>query len=221
MDCGTGTFPAMQRVAGYDTVDALVLSHVHSDHCLDIYPLYYARRFDPGCERLPVYCPAGTEEHLSRFLVGDGACKLGFIFDFREVTEDDVVEIGDVRLEFMLTDHPVPTFAIRAQSPGGTLTYSADTGPGADLASFAHGCDLFVCEASYQSGDLGPPLHLSTHQAADFAKRAEVRDLVLTHFWPTHDRMRSVEEAAEVVGDLPVSAAYAGGVFDIASRLWV
>lgn len=221
MDCGTGTFPVMQQAASCDAVDALVISHVHSDHCLDIYPLYYARRFNPECERLPVYCPAGTEEHLGSFLIGDGACKLGFIFDFREVHEGDVIEVGGIRMEFMLTDHPIPTHAIRAESPTGTLTYSADTGPGADMASFAHGSDAFLCESSYQSGDLGPPLHLSTHQAADFAKRAEVGNLILTHFWPTHDRLRSVQEAAEVVGDIPVTGAHPGGVFDIRLGRWV
>lgn len=47
IDCGTGTFAALQRVLDYTGIDALVLSHVHSDHCLDIFPLYYALRFNP------------------------------------------------------------------------------------------------------------------------------------------------------------------------------
>ena len=89
------------------------------------------------------------------FLVGDGACKLGFIFDFRTIDEHSEVEVGSIRMRFMLTDHPIPTYAVRAVSATGDLTYSSDTGPGADLDDFAEGTDLLLCEASYQDGALG------------------------------------------------------------------
>lgn len=221
IDCGTGTFTALQSVMDYADVDALVITHVHSDHVLDIYPLYYARRFDGRCDRLPVYCPAGTEAHLSQFLVGDGASKLSYVFDFREVAEGDLVEIGDLRVTFATTDHPVPTNAVRVDGTEASFVFSSDTGPGMDLHDFARGADVLLCEASYQSDDMGPPLHLSAGQAADYAKRAEVGTLVLTHFWPTHDRQRSLDEATAAAGDVPVTAAYAGGVFDISERRWV
>lgn len=221
VDCGTGTFAALQKVMDYTSVDALVLSHFHSDHCLDIYPLYYALRFNPDAKRLPVYCPTGTEEHLSSFLVGDGACKMNWIFDFRYVKPGDVVDVGDIRFDFALTDHPIPTHAVRAEAPTGIITYSADTGPGMDLDVFARDSDVLLCEASYQNNDYGAPLHLTAEQAGEYAKRASARDLVLTHFWPTHDHSISRDEARAAAGDVPVHLAHPGGVFDVASRGWL
>lgn len=220
LDCGTGTFAALQQVRDYTSIDALVLSHLHSDHCLDIYPLYYALRFNPEARRLPVYCPSGTEDQLAQLLVGDTACKLNYIFDFRYVKPGETVEVGDVRLDFAITDHPVPTHAVRAESPEGILTYSADTGPGMDLDVFARDSDVLLCEASYQNNDCGAPLHLTAEQAGEYAKRASTRDLVLTHFWPTHDHATSRDEARAAAGDVPVHLAHPGGVYDIETRTW-
>lgn len=133
----------------------------------------------------------------------------------------DVAEVGDVRLDFAVTDHPIPTHAVRAESPTGIVTYSADTGPGMDLDVFARDSDVLLCEASYQNNDCGAPLHLTAEQAGEYAKRASVRDLVLTHFWPTHDHSISKTEAAAAAGDVPVELARPGGVFDLESRTWV
>jgi len=221
IDAGTGTFAALQDALDYTDVDAVVLSHFHSDHCLDLFPLYYALRFNPEAHRLPVYCPSGTEDHLSRFLTNDPVCKLSFIFDFRAVKPGDKVEVGDMSFEFALTDHPVPTHAVRAETESGILTFSADTGPGMDLDAFARDSDVFLCEASYQNHDFGAPLHLTAEQAGEYAKRGSVRDLVLTHFWPTHDRSISRQEAAASAGDVPVHLARPGGVFDVATRVWL
>jgi ribonuclease BN (tRNA processing enzyme) len=222
LDCGTGTFASMQRHGvDFAALDALVLTHTHSDHCLDVFPLYYARRFTPGLARLPLYCPSGTEAHLSQMLIGDSGCRLANIFDFHEVTEGDVVEVGDVRVEFFLTDHPVPTHAVRATSPTGTITFSADTGPAAELDVFARGSHVLLCEATYLNSHMGAPLHLSAEQAGGIAKRAEVADLIITHFWPTHDRARSKAEAEAAVGDIPVHLASTGAVFDVRERRWV
>ncbi len=112
-------------------------------------------------------------------------------------------------------DHPAHTLGMRAETDAGTLTYSADTHIGADLAAFARGCDLLLCEATYQEGKMGGPVHLSARQAGEIARRAGVRELALTHVWPTFDPRVSVEEARAAAGDLPVHWATSGEVFDV------
>jgi ribonuclease BN (tRNA processing enzyme) len=216
LDAGTGTFAELQRAADFTRIDALLLSHAHADHCADIYPLHVAIRYglDNGF-KLPVYAPPGALELLGGLLGPAGVQSLGEAFDFHEVDAGTEVEIAGVRFTFLRTDHPIHTLAMRAQTSEGTLTYSADTGPGVDLAGFARGSGLLLCEANYQDSRMGPPLHLSARQAAETARRAGVRELALTHVWPTLDPRLSVGEAREMAGELPIRWAGPGESFEI------
>jgi ribonuclease BN (tRNA processing enzyme) len=216
IDAGTGTFAEIQRAVGFTRVDALLLSHIHADHCADLYPLHVAIRYGlEGDFKVPVYAPPGALERLGGLLDPNGAERLTEAFDFHTIDAGDEVEIAGVRLTFLRTAHPIHTLAIRAETSAGTLTYSADTGPDADLAGFARGSDLLLCEATYQDARMGVPLHLSARQAAGIARQAGARELALTHVWPTLDPHVSVREAREEAGDLPVRWAEPGAVFEI------
>jgi len=217
LDAGTGSFGVLQRFTDFRTLDAIVLSHLHADHCLDIYPLYIALRYgDVKMERrIPIYSVPGAQERLERIVDGEPGDRLGVIFDFHEVDEGDEVEVAGVRFRFLRMDHPIHTLGIRADSPTGSLTYSADTGPGADLAKFAKGTDLLVCEATYQDARKGAPLHLSAREAAETAVRAKAGELVLTHLWPGLDPHVSLAEAKEAAGKIPVDLAKPGAIFEV------
>ncbi len=216
IDAGNGTFAELQRLADFTRIDALVLSHVHADHCADVFPLHVAIRYgEHSGLRLPLYCPPGVRETLGKLLGEGGWEDLGEAFEFHTVDAGDRVEISGFRLRFLRMDHPAHTLGIRAETSGGTLTYSADTHTGADLAGFAQGSDLLLCEATYQEGKIGGPVHLSARQAGDAARRAGVRELALTHVWPTFDPQVSLAEARAAAGDLPVRWARSGEVFDI------
>jgi ribonuclease BN (tRNA processing enzyme) len=216
IDAGNGTFAELQRWVDFTRLDALLLSHVHADHCADVYPLHVAIRYGVGEGfKLPLHAPPGSRGALGGLLGPTGAEQLAEAFDFHTIDAEDEIEIAGIRFTFLRTDHPAHTLAMRAQSSEGTLVYSADTGPNADLAGFARGSDLFVCEANYQDARMGPPLHLSARQAATIARQAGVRELAITHVWPTLDPQVSLQEAREEAGDLPVRWAEPGTVFDI------
>jgi ribonuclease BN (tRNA processing enzyme) len=214
MDAGNGTFGELQRLADFTKLDALVLSHVHPDHCADFYPLYIALRYRvEGSLTLPLYAPPGALEALGHLM--DGAAKLSETFPLHTVDTGDTVEIGGVRLSFLRTQHPIHTHAIRAETDAGALTYSADTGPETDLAGFAKGSDLLLCEATYQEGRKGAPLHLSAREAAETAVRAGASELAVTHIWPAFDPQVTLAEARGVAGDLPVRWERLGEVFEV------
>ena len=64
LDLGSGALGPLQRHLSPDDLDAVLLSHLHPDHCVDLCGLYVMRRYRPGgarpADRLPVHGPAGT-----------------------------------------------------------------------------------------------------------------------------------------------------------------
>ncbi len=218
IDAGSGTLSALQRLGGLDATDAILVSHVHPDHCSDLYPLNIALRFhERGVLRKSLHCPREVWERMP-LLLGDapeGEEAFAKSFDHHEVAADTVTEVCGLRISFLRTEHPNYCLAMRLECEDGVLTYSADTGPGTDLAAFARGSDLLLCEATYQEGRVGAPVHLTARQAGERAHRAGVRNLVLTHVWPTFDPRRSVEEAAETAGEARVAWAEPGAVFEV------
>lgn len=211
VDAGPGTFAALQDHVDPASLDGIVLSHVHGDHCLDIFSFYHAIRYGTSSRSgFPTIVPPGLEERLVGFL-GGGDHAISEVLDFRETATDGEAAIGSLHLTFASADHPVPTLCVRIEAGGRSLTYSADTGPGGGLEALAAGTDLLLCEATYQ----GPaeekpwPHHLTAMEAGMIARRANASRLMLTHIWPTLDPGRSVAEAEETFG-WPVSLAVPG-----------
>lgn len=215
LDAGTGTFAELQRQMDPARVDAIVISHAHGDHCLDLVPLYIALRYPQWRAQVPLYCPAEVRAELAGFAPAVDAAKLDEVFGFTVVDEGDVAEVAGFRLSFARTDHPAYTLAVRVEAGGAALAYSADTGPGVDLAPFARGCDLLLCEATYQRAYMGAPVHLSAEEAAATARRAGAGGLLLTHVWPGLDPAVSLAEARAAAPGLPVEWAAPGAAFDV------
>jgi len=220
LDAGTGTFAAFQETEELAKLHAVVITHSHGDHCLDVVPLHYAMRFCPeGPLRVPFHAPRDVWDRLSSFLAGseDGSPdKLARTFDFQPADDGHALELGDLRLSFRSTDHQVPTLAVRIEHGDRVLVYTADTGPAADLAPFAQGAHLLLAEATYAGERVGPPVHLTAAQAGDLAHRAEARQLVLTHLAPDVDPVQAKEEARKEAGEIGVSLARPGRVIQLA-----
>lgn len=201
VDCGNGTFGHLQQHVEPEELDAVVLTHEHPDHCVDLYGLHVLLRFGLEREGLPVFAPEGLEARLGS-MVGDW----GTTFDWHVVGDGDRAEVGVLALRFSRTDHPPPTYAVEVASDGRRLIYTSDTGPGWGVSAFDPGADLVLSEATYQDASQGSPLHLTARQAGAAAREAGARRLMLTHLWPRLDPVRSVEEGSEAFG-APVTLA--------------
>jgi ribonuclease BN (tRNA processing enzyme) len=195
MDCGNGTFAHLQQHANPADLTAVVITHGHADHCVDIYGLHVLYKY--GLERagLPVYAPEGVEKTLEG-LVGEWTDT----FDWKLVGDGDRATIGDAKLHFSRTDHPLPTVGLDLEQGGKRLVYTADTGPDWSVEVFPSGADLVLSEATYQHDDIRAPIHMSARQAGEAARAAKARRLMLTHLWPTLDPVASVEEGSEAFG---------------------
>jgi ribonuclease BN (tRNA processing enzyme) len=198
LDLGNGALGPLQRFCSLYEIDAICLSHLHPDHCLDLCGYSVAQTLHPDGPRprIPVFGPAGTAERLTRAFGMARSTRITEAFDVSTLTAG-TVEIGPLRITTAHMNHPVETFGFRIEHDGQVLAYSADTGPDAELVRLAAGADVLLCEASFLDGqDLTPDLHLTARQAAEHAVRAGVGELVLTHLVAWNDPATTLEQAA-------------------------
>jgi len=220
MDLGTGTLANLQTHIGYDEIGAVVISHRHPDHCIDLYPLYIARRLHPGgLPPLPLVAPPGMLEGLTGLEDEEGARLMRAAFDVREVEPGASYGLGPFAVESRRMQHPPPTQGLRISADGAVLAYTGDTAPTPAIGEIGAGADLLVSEASWLDGQYAraQPIHLTARQAAEHATGAGAHRLMLTHFWPTNDREASRAQAAEAFDDDALLLASEGTTIEVGS----
>jgi len=206
LDAGPGTFAVLQSVIDPAEVDAVVISHHHTDHWTDIFAMDTQARFSGRRGRLPVYAPAAVVEQADPERTS--------ALDWHTVTHGDRAGIGEASCAFHRTDHVQETLAVRVDGAGRALGYSADTGPEWPLDALGTGLDLLLCEATYTAEFEGTTGHLSGRQAGTAAREAGAQRLVITHRWPTMDA-RAVADEAEAAFCAPVEQATIGKEFTL------
>ncbi len=215
VDLGSGALGALQRYADPLAIDAVLISHLHADHCLDMCGYHVLRRYHPSGKQplLPVHGPVGTADRLARGYDLEPDPGMREEFDFH--VWDAPVQVGPFHVVPIPVDHPVEAFGMRISVGDVTLGYSGDTGPCAGLDSVAEGVDLFLAEASFRTGDPNPPhLHLTGTDCGEAAARGQVGRLVLTHVPPWFDPAVALAEATAVF-DGAIELATAGAVYEL------
>ncbi len=215
LDLGSGALGVLQRYADPLTVDAVFLSHLHADHCLDLCGYHVLRRYHPSGHqpRIPVWGPVGTADRMARAYDLPIDPGMHEEFDFREY--DAPVQLGPFRVEAIEVDHPVPAYGLRVTADGVTLGYSGDTGPCDGLDAVARDVDLLLAEASFRVSVENPPrLHLTGADCGEAAARAGARRLMITHVPPWHDPEEAMAEARTAY-DGPLELARSGDVHDL------
>ena len=218
LDLGNGALGSLQRHCAVGEVDALLLSHLHPDHCMDVLSLYVARTYDTngGYPVIPVHGPRGAGRHLAQAYGRAEHPGLSGCFDFRDWAPGPQ-QVGPLTVTAARVAHPVETWALRVEHEGRSLVYSGDTGPSDSLVELARDADLALFESSFEEGrdDAAPPdLHLTGRQAGEHAARAGARRLLLTHLPPWNDPAVSLSAAAAAFGG-PVHLAARGATYDI------
>ncbi|MEW6476668.1 MAG: MBL fold metallo-hydrolase [Actinomycetota bacterium] len=196
LDCGNGTLANLQRHVPVGDLGAVVITHWHPDHCVDIYGLHVLLKYGLQRTGVPVYAPEGLERRLATLVDGDW----GGVFDWTAVGDGDAATAGDCGLRFSRTAHPPPTMAVELSADGKRLVYTADTGPEWSPEVFGPGADLVLSEATFQRPNENSGVHLSARQAGELARAAGARRLMLTHLWPGLDPTASVVEGSEAFG---------------------
>jgi len=219
LDLGPGAFGQLYRYLHPSEVDAIALSHLHPDHCLDVCAFYVAASYStPGrpWPGIPLHGPPGTRERIRLAYQAPGpdpepAAAIDQYFGYRDWEPEQ--RIGPFTVTTARVEHPVEAYAVRIEEngpDGGTLVYSGDTGPCDALVELARGADLLLAESAFlEQPTKRTGLHLTGREAADAAQRAGVARLVLTHIPPWHEPDVVLGEAVPHF-DGPVSLAAAG-----------
>ena len=217
LDLGSGAVGALQRHVGLYDIDAVCLSHLHADHCLDLCAYYVARTFHPGGPRppIPVYAPAGTASRMAQAYGLAEPPGMTQAFEFATLAPG-TRQIGPFQVTTAHMNHPVETFGYRLEHGGRSIAYSADTGESAALTGLAREADLMLCEASLLDGPgLGRVLRRLPCRQVQVSRQVGAGQLVLTHLVPWNDQARTLEEASGVPLPGPVSLAASGRVIDL------
>lgn len=216
LDLGNGALGTLQKYAELETIDAVLLSHLHADHCLDLCGFYVVRKYRPGgaLPLLPVYGPDGTAERIRNAYDLPDEEVMTSEFDFRAYPEGSFT-LGPFEVTAIKVDHPVVAFGLRISAGGRTLAYTGDTGPCSAVVDLAKDADLMLAEASFIDAAVNPPnLHLTGSEAAKAATAAGVGQLVLTHVPPWYSRDEVFAEARpHFTGD--ASMATPGATYEI------
>lgn len=208
LDMGNGSLGTLQKYADIYDIDAVVLSHLHVDHCIDLCSYYVARKYRPEGPppRIPVFGPQGAADRMAA-AYGLPA-RPGMHDEFNFIRHDPrPTQIGDLEVSVARVRHPVEAYAIRVQADGRSLVFSGDTGPSDNLVDLARGADLALFEASFMQGPDNPvDLHMTGADAAEHAVRAGVPRLMLTHMVAWNDNDQVVADAqATFDGELLVA----------------
>ncbi len=190
LDCGAG---ALHRLAEFGLpwhqITHVVLSHFHPDHWGELPMLVYALKYTtapPRQEPLVILGPPGVVRLVKALAEGYGSWLLdpGFPIGILDVRDGEPFPLdADVSLETFPVPHTTESVALSVTAPEGRLVYTGDTGPSAELARWAAGCDVLLAECSLPEA-LALDIHLTPERAGDLAREAQARRLVLTHFYP-------------------------------------
>jgi ribonuclease BN (tRNA processing enzyme) len=224
VDIGPGTVAQLLRLCNPTDLDAVVISHMHTDHFLDLVTMRYSFPWkDEANPKLRVYLPPGATGQMETVARGSGFPDY-FARSFAFVEHDGAaaLEIGDLRFEPTPTVHFVPTWGFRVTSRsreenGRTIAYSADSAPTPTLDTLADRANLFICEAANRTlaDDAPPPErrgHLLPTEAGEVAQRGQVGRMVLTHLpvdsnggmWAVSQAATTFEGPVEVADTLKV-----------------
>lgn len=216
IDCGIGVSrSAVEAGVSLLEIDAIFITHLHSDHIMELGPLIYTA-WTTGLNRpLPVYGPEGTGDYWQNFLRAmafdhairledEGRPEIADMIRIETITEGFETEFEGITIRALRVDHPPVTecYALRFEHGGASVVFSADTCYFPPLGQFAAGADVLVHEAmltagvdklvarTASAGRLREHLLASHTPASDVGRIASagmVGQLVLNHLVPADD----------------------------------
>ena len=246
VDCGSGVTQRLVAAGcpGRD-VDALLITHLHSDHVVDLYQLIISS-WHAGRQRPQrIYGPPGTRRYVDglmelwrsereqRIAHERRPSTVAFEIEVEEIAGERTLRIGEISVDVVAVDHrPVRhAFGFVFSAGGGRVAVSGDTTYCPDLVSAARDVDLLVHEVfihaelpvvpgvrSAETIENVASYHTLSDVVGKVAAEANAKCLMLTHFVPPRFDRRALLAEVRKSYPGPVVIGEDLMVFDTADR---
>ncbi|OPY57621.1 MAG: ribonuclease Z [Pelotomaculum sp. PtaU1.Bin035] len=222
LEAGSGILSRLMGYIDFRDLDAVIVTHLHHDHYLDLFPLRHAvegaRRSGSRAGPLKLYIPSRP---AGEFGLLDSYQKAYEVTAIESLPADNIscgftarrLDVGGLAVRFAPARHSLPGYSVSVEGSG-RLVFSGDTARTDELISLAAGAGLFLCEASGLDSDANymEEIHLTARQAGEVAGAAGAGRLLITHFWPEYD-LAELSALAKAGFGGPVSAAQEGETY--------
>ena len=215
LDCGSGSHRMLKYPDDLNNL-TVIITHLHRDHYNDLFNIQYASLVFHGQKRVEkpvmVYMPQTPQT-----IYDDIATEQNAFCTYAAINEKTVLNIGNLKIEFRAVIHPMETYAVKISDGKSVFVYTSDTSYASKdiIIEFTKDADILLSEASLLVSDGFPEInsHLTAIQAATIANEANVKKLIITHFWPEKSPQQFVDEAKEVFCE--TFAAEEGDIYKI------
>jgi ribonuclease BN (tRNA processing enzyme) len=214
LDLGQGAFPRLANLVDPGTLDAVLISHLHPDHFIDLVALRHYLRWGPGHpRRVRVIGPRGLEDRLDALHAEPGFSSGALDV---EPYAAGLLPIGSLEVETARVTHTAESYGFRVSSGGGPgLVYSGDCGRADDLEPLIRPGDTLLCEVSFGPGPVtADAAHLDAPTVGDLARRTGAGQVLLTHLLMGFDVDETIDAARRAYGG-PVTFVEPGDRFTI------
>ena len=233
VDCGSGVTQRLdQAKISLKNIDALFLTHLHSDHVIDLYQLIISSWHSYRTKPWKIYGPIGTkkfvkkimtawqDERLLRIEYEQRSSVKAFDIKVKEFRKYGKIKIKDQIIEYFEVDHkPVKyAYGFNFYNNNKKLTISGDTKPCENLLKYGQKTDLllhevFVEDELKSDGKMRTKktlhnveaYHTTSSMVGKVAKLMRCKKLVLTHFVPTKfNQNKLINKVQNDLGKKPI-----------------
>lgn len=197
LDCGSGSVARLQQHIDLKQLDACILTHYHHDHIADIGVLQYSRVVDMNLKRTnkPLQIYGHIEDEKSFQALGKKPYTEVYTYNANQE-----LKVGSLAMTFHKTTHPAPCYAVKVVSEkGSNFVYTGDTSYDETIVPFIRGTDLLITECSFYKGEEASAYgHMNSEEAATLAKKARVKQLLLSHLPHFGKHNQLLDQAKEI-----------------------
>jgi len=233
VDCGSGVTQRLDEAnISLKNIDALFLTHLHSDHVIDLYQLIISSWHSYRTKPWKIYGPIGTkkfvkkimlawlDERLLRIKYEKRSSIKAFDIKVKEFKNYGKIIIKDQVIEYFAVDHkPVKyAYGFNFYNKNKKLTISGDTKPCENLLKYGQKTDLLLHEVFIEDelksdGKMRSKrtlhnveaYHTTSSMVGKVAKLMRCKKLVLTHFVPTKfNQNKLINKVQNDLGKKPI-----------------
>lgn len=230
LDCGPGSLPKLRRYTSVGDLDCIILSHMHTDHFLDLLAMNVALRSaehgrgGPVERRVQLLLPPGglvtieaCFDALSRGVPGTLASRWRESFDAREYDPGETLTLGELTVSWAgPTKHSALCYGVRIEHEGRTFGYTGDTAYCDAAVDVGRNASLFLSECTLLEPGPSSGTHIAAAELGRVARAAKCERLLVTHVPRQDDEYRKVlRELIESEFSGPVDIVNIGDEFEL------